>query len=319
LQHADAGYFIPVYAGYGPPPNDNDAFLAQNPAWPKKPFGMPVPTAEYDRQMYNLQGEAYADLLSPTAATINYKYRTNKRFAKSAINAMYKAVKYAKRTGKLLNIVSIGPLNNIAALIGTHPDAIPYIKVWHMGGWFNDESGSVLRAGYNTGISPFASSTVFQSGAQIVIVSSDFVATNRIEITKDHDLWSSYIANSDVITSETATSQWAAAVAQDWHNWNSKFLFGDRIHFADVLTAFIALRELDEEAEGYQLCMTKLFTDHEQYGPRGFLATGEDRIIDTVKCSDSPIRVLAGKMEDETRLNAMKEILETVETVLTQQ
>ena len=149
---------IKVHAGIGGEYKTNEEFLSYNPGWPKAMFGVPVPNEQWKRPLYSKQAQAYGDLLDdmdPDTTDVD-----------SMLEAMAQAVQHAKRHRKKLNLVSIGPLGNIAAFIESFPDLVPFIRVWHMGGWFANNDGSLLRSGYNSGINPRASQVVFSSEAQ---------------------------------------------------------------------------------------------------------------------------------------------------------
>ncbi|KAJ3092613.1 hypothetical protein HK102_005105 [Quaeritorhiza haematococci] len=322
LEHCGAD--VPVYVGTGSPANDNAKFLELNPAWPKKKFGLPTADPEHGYpQMYANQGVAYKDLLKPLPVEKLPKGMTSVETQgdsigcesipsgfQSAVEAMYCAARAAFQQRQKLTIVAIGPLHNIAALLSKYPDAKDYISIYHMGGWFSNPDGSVKRAGYNSGISPAASQAVFQSGADVNIVSSGMVEQLAIQI--DEAQWNQLLA-----TRVNEKSAWALAVKQDWIHWHAAMPL-PRIHFADVFTAYVALNaDVVSQSEQYDVTFT-VDPSHKFYEPHGFMAADPPILKAAVPTPESKVvKVVTGINTD--RAAVMEKILAIVEEVLNQE
>jgi inosine-uridine nucleoside N-ribohydrolase len=260
-------------------------------------LGVPVPNQQWENDMYSKQGEAYEDQLdavSPDSTDVA-----------SILQAIASAVEEARHHDKMLNIVSIGPLSNIAAFIAAFPNLVPYINIWHMGGWFSNDVGSLKRSGYNSGINPSASQLVFTSDARVFVVSSDIVQRTNIEIDKE-TTWRELTKINQV-----SDSDWVKAIKRDWVNWNAAFL---PIRFADVLTTYLELHpenitKLIQYDVKYQFHL-----DHTHYGDEGFMKT-DPPILSIEPSKDANVFVVMGYKGPK---KALSSILGVVHHVLKQ-
>jgi purine nucleosidase len=287
---------IPIYVGIGKEYETNEEFLAQNPGWPKSKFGVLNPTEQWPRQMYALQGKAFGsqlDTVEPDTETVP-----------EMVNAFMEAVSNAAQYDSKVIVVSIGPLNNIAAILKKHPEAANNIEIWHMGGWFTKEDGSVLRSGYNSGIAPQATQAVIDSGTFIKIVTSGIVQDTNIEISKEE--WKSLVEVNEL------DSVWSKSLKEDWQNWAGAF---DRIHFADVLTAYLAINtDLVTKWDKYDVSYV-VHEHHSGYGGIGFM-NADPPIVTAEKNENGMVHVVS---DYSNSAKALEEILAVVNQVLQQE
>jgi len=211
---------IPVYAGIGLRPHDNpEVFFRQNPMWPQAIFGVPNPK-EGEKAIYSLQGKAYE---SSYHGFFELEIHSDPSLLTPAlINAV-------KSSNGKLNIIALGPMANIAQTLSEVPELAKHIRIWVMGGWF-ENSGVVTRPGYNTAVNPEDSHVVFNSGAEIFLVNSQFVQDKKFTITKkEFELFGQ--SKTKTLLGELL---WA-----DWKNWTKGDAFQKK-NIADPLTVWLA-------------------------------------------------------------------------------
>ncbi len=205
---------IPVSSGYGVDAGDEESFLKVYPCWPTK-FGIPGKT----NKVSLLQAKAYRKYFSDfDTMTI------------SEGTAVKDIISVSKTCDKNLVVIAQAPLTNLALAF----DSMQNIdRIVMMGGWLEDEHGSISRLGYNTAVDLKSSQKILeQDKVPVIIISSELVKKNKFVISDKER---------EVLLGSSCKTLLGQAVCDDMHAyWENKVPPKGELAIADMLTAYVA-------------------------------------------------------------------------------
>ncbi|HEX4426046.1 MAG TPA: nucleoside hydrolase [Terriglobales bacterium] len=130
-----------------------------------------------------------------------------------------------------VTLITLGPLTNIAAALGSDSELAAKVKGLVMMGGSLSGGNITPAAEFNIYVDPEAARMVFQSGIPITMVGLD--VTRKTALTDDHV--------QTLSAGKSAVSQAAAKIARNAieHNRSQGFLIGPNMHDSLALTAFL--------------------------------------------------------------------------------
>jgi inosine-uridine nucleoside N-ribohydrolase len=212
---------ISVYAGLGWHSSDPpEIFFKHHPMWPRE-AGCPDPK-EGETPLYPYQGKAYSDL---------YPEMNKLEIFTDFDKLVSDFVAAAESAHNKLIVICIGPILNLAEVLRRKPEIASKLKFVIMGGWYEDKEGlKIKRPGYNIGINPIDSYVIFNCGAEITLVHSEWVRQKNFVV---NDL------EYDEIIKFAGKTTLGKALTQDWIYYNSIRVRSR--HIADPFTVYVAL------------------------------------------------------------------------------
>ncbi|HEY6765035.1 MAG TPA: nucleoside hydrolase [Candidatus Sulfotelmatobacter sp.] len=130
-----------------------------------------------------------------------------------------------------VTLITLGPLTNIAAALGSDSDLPSKVRGLVMMGGSLSGGNITPAAEFNIYVDPEAARMVFQSGIPITMVGLD--VTRKTALTEEHVR--------QLSAGKSAVSQAAAKIARNAidHNRSQGFLIGPNMHDSLALTAFL--------------------------------------------------------------------------------
>jgi inosine-uridine nucleoside N-ribohydrolase len=279
---------IPVFAGEGWTPGESEQkFFSLYPFWPKIAFGVPSPK-ENQKPLYSLQGKAYADKFDNLS---KLKVEQNREILFQTIT------KTALTMDTKLNIICLGPLTNIAELLRKSPAIKSQVRLWIMGGWF-EESGKIKRPGYNTGVNLKDAQEVFNSKVEIILINANFIEKHKFTVDKEAF---------ELFMKTEAKTVIGKCIKQDWINWNKGDFFNKK-NIADPLTVLLALRpKYVTKFKNIQMVFKPDQNNPIAGNNVHFLDESASKLLEVKYVTKSNIKLvdqlLTGKEQDYTKLN----------------
>eukprot|EP00158_Paraphelidium_tribonemae_P007723 Partr_v1_DN28341_c2_g2_i4_m78742 len=262
LQKRAPGRSIRVYAGIGnresPDTGKGRAdFAKHNPYWPSK---FPV---------YMKQGAAFGEILQTYAALGDDD-------SERAIDAIYHAAVSVSNSneGEKLQLVTFGPLLNIARAFEKYPDLPQMVEMYSQGGAKDN------HLGYNFGVNPRASEIVVNSGVSMTLIDGGFI----------HD--SNMVCPLDVINNDMPKphSDFGKVIFEDWKNWIVSTPYAKQ--FGDPMVIFVALNPdaFETESQKFEFTLSKPTK-------AGFTAMG---LVTVSSDGESPVKRITFPNNDES-------------------
>lgn len=207
-----------IVAGYGTSGGDQATWMRAYPCWPQK-FGIPGST----NSVSLIQGKAYRE-----------KFTTDMQTAPIEVETVSERLgELLTQSNKQLVIIGQAPLTDLTRACEKIPRLLQRVnRIVMMGGWFCDETGGILRLGYNTAVDLRSAKHILtQTDTPVFIINS--------ELTKQFPLKEAELM---VLEKSQHKTPLGEALSVDMHAyWENKKPPQGNLGLADLLTSYLTL------------------------------------------------------------------------------